>query len=80
MPLGSLKRSNEYTFRQSGYSVWVSGLGCVGRGDRNLPASGGREDAFTANFLGEHGMLRFYQSLGERPPGTALETDIGEIT
>ena len=62
--------------------VWVHpfGSGTVSLLDLNLPASGGREDAFTANFLGEHGMLRFYQSLGERPPGTALETDIGEIT
>jgi hypothetical protein len=41
--------------------------------------AGEREHAFTPGFLGEHGMLRFYQSLGERPPATSLETGIEEI-
>lgn len=39
---------------------------------------GGRETAFSANYLGEPGMLRFYQELGQRPPATALESDIDE--
>ena len=39
----------------------------------------GREYAFNAGYLGEHGMLRFYQSLGERPPMTSLETGLDEI-
>lgn len=47
--------------------------------DPGISAAGGHEDAFSAHFLGEHGMLRFYQNLNERPPMTSLETDLEEI-
>lgn len=44
------------------------------------PISGGSQEyAFGHTYLGQEGMVRFYQQLNERPPMTSLESDLDDV-
>jgi len=45
----------------------------------DLTSAGASEHAFNAGYIGEEGMLKFYDSIGERPPLTSLETGIDDF-